>query len=592
MDQQWFEMLEIRKRRLNDVVWIPLRAAQRDTTGKMGFAGYWEEFSGVGSVGIPLDKKDAAAGLGWRDIGLGYAHRPSVEDGRYTPADVFIDFARDEDLSGVPLVLSQDGNRNELPQWHLHQDLVIALRLKRENDVWLAIDEGYIEVARLRRREGSPCLLEIRAEHLKDYLCARGLALLIASFHSRTEVREDAADIQWLEGSAQAEGGGARWEGSKREIHEGGDPFGSHAFVMHVGREGISSEDVPRIGPDDESITSESWTIARHGRKLIDVQGNLWKTEWVEPSAQSPRVREDELPPVVFFLTDNSGTRESAETLKSGGRWLWFRPEVIVALAHRRGGALECGSREIGHVRCSPSYDVTFGVNCLGLINVYAKDIARLPEWQQRLWAGFNISPEGGVSDELFEAQAKGVPAKTQAPERYLRQGIEILNRITLESLGFPLFRGHGQFDDILARTHRFRSTDQAGLFSLAKDLARLTADSIDTAGLQKLVRPPKGESQRSLKTLTSLLAQKISDSEARQLVAPLVGIYELRLADAHLPASDLAESLQLANVDPASPFVVQGYQLLHGCVSSLYSMARVLKPGSTSPPSDSGCSV
>ena len=161
----------------------------------------------------------------------------------------------------------------------------------------------------------------------------------------------------------------------------------------------------------------------------------------------------------------------------------------------------------------------------------------------------------------------------------------------TLESLGFPLFRGHGLFD-ILARTHDSDSTDQVGLFSLAKDRARLTADSIDTAGLQKLVRPPKGESQRSLKTLTSLLAQKIGDSEARQLVAPLVGIYELRLADAHLPASDLAESLQLANVDPACPFVIQGYQLLHACVSSLYSMARVLKPGCTSPPSDSGCSV
>jgi hypothetical protein len=31
--------------------------------------------------------------LGWRDIGLLYTHRPSVEDGRYTPADVFINFA-------------------------------------------------------------------------------------------------------------------------------------------------------------------------------------------------------------------------------------------------------------------------------------------------------------------------------------------------------------------------------------------------------------------------------------------------------------------------------------------------------------------
>ncbi len=403
------------------------------------------------------------------------------------------------------------------------------------------------------------------------------MALRAASYRSRTEVREDATDIDWPEAQVEVEDGGTRWKGGRWDIHEGGNPFGSEAYVMQVGREGISGENVPLIGPTDESITSKSWTVASHGRKLIMVQGELWKTEWVEPAAHSPRVRGDQLPAAVFFLTDNSGTRENAETLKSGGRWLWFRPEVIMALAHRRGGALECGSREIGHVRCSPSYDVTFGVNALGLINAYAKDIALLPEWQQRLWAGFNISPEGGVSDELFDAQAKGIPAKTQAPEPFLRRGIELLNQLTTDRLSFRLFRDHEQFEEILARAHRFRSIDQAGLFSLAKDLARLTADSIDTESLQKIVASPKGEQHGSLKTLTSLLAQKISDSEARRLVAPLVGVYELRHADAHLPGSNLADSLQLVKVDPDSPFVIQGYQLLDACVSSLYGVAQVL---------------
>src|SRR5439155_1361452 len=75
---------------------------------------------------------------------------------------------------GMYLVLDQRGNAEEHREWHLHQDLTLTLRLKREGDIWVSIDEGYIEVAKLERNDdGSPRLLSVRASHLKDYLCAR-----------------------------------------------------------------------------------------------------------------------------------------------------------------------------------------------------------------------------------------------------------------------------------------------------------------------------------------------------------------------------------------------------------------------------------
>jgi len=37
------------------------------------------------------------------------------------------------------------------------------------------------------------------------------------------------------------------------------------------------------------------------------------------------------------------------------------------------------------------------------------KDIAYLPEWQQRIWSAFNVSPEGGVSDELLASQCEQI---------------------------------------------------------------------------------------------------------------------------------------------------------------------------------------
>jgi hypothetical protein len=41
------------------------------------------------------------------------------------------------------------------------------------------------------------------------------------------------------------------------------------------------------------------------------------------------------------------------------------------------------------------------------LVTVYAYDIAKLPLWQQRVWSGFNVTPEGAVSSELLAAQMK-----------------------------------------------------------------------------------------------------------------------------------------------------------------------------------------
>ena len=179
MDQNWFEMPEVRRRKLANAVWIPLRAIHRiEEIGRPGHAGYKSEFYGVGTLAVSIENKREAEKLGWMDVGINHQHSGYVEEGKYIPADIYQDY-RDE-FSGVHLVLEQRGNSAEHSEWHLHQDLVITLGLKREADIWVRPDEGYVEVARLSKREdGSPSLLEVRASHLRDYLCARGMALYV-----------------------------------------------------------------------------------------------------------------------------------------------------------------------------------------------------------------------------------------------------------------------------------------------------------------------------------------------------------------------------------------------------------------------------
>ena len=577
--QVWFEMPDIRRRKLATSVWIPLRACERvRRQGRFGYLGFVEEFYGVGSVAVPLDRKADAEKWDWQRIGFSHSHSGYVDGDTYVPVDVY---ARD-DVSGLNLVLEQRGNSLEQEQWHLHQDFVITLGLKREGDVWLAIDHNYLEVARLARRDsGSPSRLEVRASYLRDYMCARRLSLRVASYRQRTETVETTDHIMWPDGSAEERDEIDRWAGRVMAIHEGGEPYGEELAVFHTARTDVHvDEDVPVLGtfPEGE-FASSSWTAGRTGRKLYRIDGELWRNEWLDPGATSPIVRGDGEPATVYFVVDAEGNKQSRDTLVESGRWLWFKPTVILALIERRGGSLEWYTKDTGGVACSPGHGVHFGINSLGLVNVYAKDVAQLPDWQQAIWAGHNVGPDGKLSEELHASQVKANPARTQAPEPLVRRGLTKLEELGVSKLGLThLIRAHRDSADLMARAHRFRATDQNGLFALAKDLARLTADSFDASQLQRVVAPPKNEKWSSLKSLEKTLATKVGDEKARELMGPLFGIYELRLADAHLAAEDVESSIRLAGVDERSPFVTQGYQLLHSFVGTIYRVCKVIE--------------
>jgi len=214
----------------------------------------------------------------------------------------------------------------------------------------------------------------------------------------------------------------------------------------------------------------------------------------------------------------------------------------------------------------------------LGYVNVYAEDVGMLSEWQQQIWASYNIVPDGGVSDELLASQVRAEPADTRAPETFFGQGIELINEISTQKLNFSLFRHHEIVPDLLSKVHRFRAVDESGLFALAKDIARLTADSLDIDAMQKIVAPPKGTKWGSLKSLENLLASKIEPHDARLTMSALVGAYKLRLADAHLPSSEINEAFNLMNIDRNLPMIFQAYQMLCSCVSSLFTVLEVLK--------------
>lgn len=620
MDQSWFEMQSIRRNLFSKSVWIPLRATQKlRLVGQHGRDGFQEEFFGAMSVMFPTDDHELAGELAWSDLNLstgfqGYVETDEIEPGpeaaskriygiaipfgntylslnrhrmvrdpievrRYYTSGTYRDHRSGRD--GVMLVIPQEMNSNDPVVWHLDQDFVTGLGLLREEDTWVRPSEGYLTVARLRRDErDNPNLLEVRCDHLRDYLCARGMNLYLVTYRSRSEICSDSGHIGWEQSPVVKVTDDARWEGRINDIHEGGMAFGSTSAHLRISYKNLDgSDDVPELGfPSDENTEIESSNRRSTGRRLFRISGELWKNEVIFAGESSERVLGERPESGVEFIIDAAGNRRTGQQLIRARSWLWFDPSGIRSILNRRGASLRWYTRETGEICLIPDAGVHFGINKLGFINVYAKDIGELAIWQQRLWAGFNVGPDGGVSSELLDSQKRAEPADSLAPESQLRNVYESANEAFLGLTGDPLFRQHQIIDQLFRRSHRFRAVDRSSLFELAKDLCRLTVESLNVGALRSLNAPPEGRDVGSIKQLQYAMETIIGVDEARAITASLAGLNELRQADAHLPSSELDHSMNLAGIiEPGIP-IMEARQILEALVDTLRRIEAVFR--------------
>ncbi len=573
-------MRDILRRDISQSVWVPLMAHDKASDGVAYRPGYVKTYQGICAVAFPVEMKAAAMEVQWIDAGIHEGHRPCVENDCFISADIFRDLRNEKE--GVRLVLEQSTNIVDGRRILVHHDLILGLGLIQEDDEWLAPDEGYIPVIRVRRDgSGRPMSVEIRAEHLKDFLCARQMGLALYSFCSRDDIVSDEPALGWPTVPYEKRGEHYHWVGNVCGIAETGMLYDGEAFFMHVFRTDADTEnDVPELSfPSENGTASRSCSAHATGPRYFRVSGELWRNEWLEPAAYSPRVAGHAWPEKMRFITGPGGEREGEETLSDGGKWLWFRPEVICSLLGNRNAALSWCTRDTGVIAGGPHGRILFGVNDLGLVNVYAKDLYLLPYWQQREWRAHNVAPDGRVSRELLDTQAIGDPADTQAPEAFLSKALERLRRVSRSAIGIELFHNHPSTAVILTRIHRFRATSSAGLLELAKDVTRVVADAMDKKLMNHVLGDP-AKPLGSLKALEAILQQRYPKGQVQTICGPLFGIIELRQADAHLPSSSLEVSLAKVRVDQSLPPVVQGRDLLTACVSTLWALGDMLGAG------------
>lgn len=583
LSQEWFELRDHHRRLFSRAVWIPVYGTvfplQR---GGYPDIGHIEETLAVGSAVILNTQREKAEELAWDSLSLSNDTVPYLdESGQYFEADSF--YENPDERLGFRLVLTQHLNSTHPRQVLINQDFVMAYGLFEEDDFWLRPNEGYEQVVRLTRKEdGTIALVEIRAEYLKDYLAARNAALRLYYYRQRRAIVQDNPDFKWPADFSLISEPHDRLEVRCNEIDASGDFPGTTWAMFKASRTDVDpDEEVPDFsGNDDAAIKTESTRGVRGeegGRYLVT--GEMWRGEWIEPAEKTYRLGYGEPDEPLMVQPDGDGRKVDLKTLnhEDVGKYLWFKPKVINDLLSYRSSAMRWYTRDTGGVSSSPDWLLHFGVNKLGLINAYAYDVARRPLWQRRIWAANNCRPDGGVSDELMQAQMACEPASSKSPELLIHMALDYINRVFQDKFDIPLLREHHEVEELSSRVHRFRAIDESGLRSLAKDIVKLSIERINKKSLITALGIDKSD-QGTLKLLQQLLAKYTDEDHAYTRMTPLHGAYDLRGADAHLSSSDIEGCYKRANVDRSAPLNKQAECLIQNVADAFGNTAAVLR--------------
>lgn len=578
MTKDWILQKNETRRTFLKSTWIPLRAALEKEQGNVKEVGYVNDFFGCGSVAFPPEKCDFAEQLSWDDLGLKDIGPYAYDDGSYST--IYEYQYNDNETIGFHLVLELPQPIKGGKQWILNPDIIAALRLIKEGNNWVRPEENYDIVARETLNEqGEQRLIEIKKEYLLDYLAARNLNLRLSSYRQRVE------NVDSLENSNYAELVSFK---EKRDdgqfellIRNVDDIFGGSWALFRAWRTDIDQEeDAPVMGPETNDNTAyESSRGFKSGHSGVRVEGEFWRDEWVKHQGSSTRVRRDLDKNLPSFIVETDGARLASAELNNEdvGRWLWFRSNIVNEVLNLRGFELEWYSAETGSIKSTSGYSIHFGLNSSDFITIYAYDIARLPAWEQHIWAAQNVVPDGKVSSELLDAQVKTQPASTFAVEVLFFESMDLLEKGFSNVLDTQIFTHSVNRSEALKQISRFASKDQASLLTLAKELIRLFSDRLDVRELRKISTHVNKDKLGSNKLLEDVLAQKVGKDKSREIFGPIAGAYDMRVGDAHPTSSKIGDALRLAGIDDSESYLRQGKKLISNVGYSIWQIGKLL---------------
>ena len=123
----------------------------------------------------------------------------------------------------------------------------------------------------------------------------------------------------------------------------------------------------------------------------------------------------------------------------------------------------------------------------------------------------------------------------------------------------------------------RFDGVDDASLLRLAKELTRHFSDRLNMRLMREISTHENKSDMRSIKLLESILAQLSTQGLARRVLGPVVGVYELRVGDAHPTSSTIEEAFSLAGIDRSRSHLRQAEQMIDNYARAIWGVGKIL---------------
>ena len=108
----------------------------------------------------------------------------------------------------------------------------------------------------------------------------------------------------------------------------------------------------------------------------------------------------------------------------------------------------------------------------------------------------------------------------------------------------------------------------------LCKEITRVVVDRLNVPLLKRLTSTV-GKELGSIKQLAKLLDECRGDG--KELTKALAGVYELRLADAHLPSQDLEHACDLLGISSRENFVENGKTIILRVATAIDEITEVI---------------
>lgn len=570
--KDWLLLNDIRNDRFDKHTWITILAyIPQNNSIDLGNEGYTQQYDCVKSVMVKTSMLKHLNELPLSSIWQSGNHQPSAYKGNYTTLESFNDYH--SNITGEYLAFERIHPYSRDHDIQISNDLIFALDLFKIGNFYCNPHEDNDKVIIINNLPNDGYIVQVKREYLLDYLSARNMHLIIDRYYERQFDTKDS----YFDNNVFDSGNYFSYELRFSPILADGNSPGTSTMVMKAAyKDAKYDSDVP-IFTRGENIEVESKEIKHDGESINHYFAEFRKYYILMNDKTSIRVRWDKTKITEKFFVDNTNRKVLSEKLMEKIQYLWFKPDIMKLLQSGSYCSLEWYTKNTGRIG-NIENSVWFGVNGIGLINVFAKDIVELSDYYRSKWAAFNCAPNGGVSSELLMSQIEANPARTIAAEKLLKIAVNEFEVVMNEKLNGKIFKDVSDIDKLAKLINRFQSVSKDDCFTLCKNINRFIIERFDIGLLTShTTEMPKGTG--SLKRLEKLLNSL--DSTGSVLISPLFVIYDIRIIDSHNIGGDVdANFLRLGVKITGSEdnFVSIGAYIIFLVAKTLHDISIIFK--------------